>query len=133
MKTRIALLALSLAVLPLAVSQSALADGYYNRDQARIARDNYRIGREKADIAHDWRAIARERRERNYYAARERQAARRGNYWAAGRFDWLRRHEQYEINAERRDIAKDRNRLARYRYGRAVDVARRNYDEGRYR
>ena len=101
MKTRIALFALTLAALPFA-AQSASAQGYYDRDEARIARDNHRIWHERADIAHDWRALSRERAERNDAAFRERQALWHGNFGAARYFDWRRRHEQAEINAERR-------------------------------
>ena len=56
-----------------------------------------------------------------------------GNFGAARYFDWRRRHEQAEINAERRDIARDRQHLAYERFQRDIDIAHRNYDEGRYR
>ena len=135
MKTRIALFAFALAALPFA-AQSASAEGYYHRlygDEARVARDNQRIWHERADIARDWREIGRERRDRDYAAFREREALWHGNYGAARTFDWRRRHEQAEINAERRDIARDRRHLAYDRFHRDIDVAHRNYDEGRYR
>jgi hypothetical protein len=132
MKTRIALFALTLAALPFAV-QSASAQGYYDRDEARIARDNHRIWHERADIAHDWRALSRERAERNDAAFRERRALWHGNFGAARYFDWRRRHEQAEINAERWDIARDRQHLAHDRFQRDIDIAHRDYDEGRYR
>ena len=132
MKTRIALFALALAALPFA-AQSASAQGYYDRDEARVARDNHRIWHERADIGRDWRALSRERGERDYAAFREREALWHGNFGAARYFDWRRRHEQAEINAERRDIARDRRHLAYDRFHRDMDVAHRNYDEGRYR
>jgi hypothetical protein len=81
-------------------------------------------------IARDRRALSRERGERNYAAFREREALWRGNYGAARYFNWRRRHEQAEINAERGDIARDRQHLADERFQRDVDVAHRNYDEG---
>ena len=135
MKTRIALFALALAALPIA-APSASAQGYddrLDRDAARIARHNHRIWHERADIAHDWRALSRERTERDYAAFRERQALWHGNFGAARYFDWRRRHEQAEINAERRDIARDRQHLAHERFQRDIDIAHRDYDEGRYR
>ena len=132
MKTRIALFALALAALPFA-AQSASAQGYYDRDEARVARDNHRIWHERADIGRDWRALSRERGERDYAAFREREALWHGNFGAARYFDWRRRREQAEINAERRDIARDRRHLAYERFNRDMDVAHRNYDEGRYR
>jgi len=135
MKTRIILFALTLAALPFA-AQSASAQGYYDRldrDEARIARDNHRIWHERADVARDWRALSRERAERDYAALREREALWHGNFGAARYFDWRRRHEQAEINAERRDIARDRQHIAHERFQRDIDIAHRNYDEGRYR
>ena len=47
MKTRIALFALALAALPFA-AQSASAQGFWGRDEARIVRDNARIWHERA-------------------------------------------------------------------------------------
>ena len=132
MKTRIALFALALAALPV-VAQPASAQGYYDRldrDEARVVRDNDRIWRERADIARDWRALASERGKRDYAAFREREALWRGNYGAARYFDWRRRRDQAEINAERGDIARDRQHLADERFQRDIDVAHRNYDEG---
>jgi hypothetical protein len=122
---------LTLAALPFA-AQSASAQDYY-RDEARIAGDTHRIWHERADIAHDWRALSRERAERNYAAFRERQALWHGNFGAARYFDWRRRHEQAEMNAERWDVAPDRQHLAQERFQRDMDIAHRDYDEGRYR
>jgi hypothetical protein len=132
MKTRIALFALTLAALPLA-AQSASAHGFWGRDEARIARDDARIWHDRADIARDRRELARDRNERDHDAFREREAARHGNFGAARYFDWRRRHEQAEINAERWDIARDRQHLAHDRFQRDIDIAHRDYDEGRYR
>jgi hypothetical protein len=131
MKTRIALAALSLAALSFAASQSASAQSYYgrlDRDIYRIERDNARIHNEKRDLFRDYRALARERRERNYYAAREREAALHGHYWAAEHFAWRRRHEEREIAGDRRDIRRDREGLAWNRFKRHEDVERLEWD-----
>ena len=131
MKTRIALFALSLAALPLA-AQSASAEGWWHRplfgDEARFERDNDRVWHERADIARDWHHLAHEQRERDYAAAREREALRYGNFGAARYFDWRRRHEQAEVDADRRDIARDRDHLAYDWYKRDRD-----YNGWRYR
>jgi len=132
MKTRIALFALALAALPLA-AQSASAHGFWGRDEARVARDDARIWHDRADIARDRHELARDRSERDHYAFREREAARHGHFGAARYFDWLWRGKQAEINAERRDIARDRHHLAQERFQRDIDIAHRNHDAWRYR
>jgi hypothetical protein len=69
------------------------------------------IRRDRADIHRDYRQLQQDRRERNEDWRDESQALAHGNVQAAARYDDMRRHEQAEINAVRRDIARDRSDL----------------------
>jgi len=106
MKTRIALFALSLAALSFAASQSASAHEY-----GQIARD-------KAQIVQHHRQIQKDKQERAYYAGRQAQAARDGNYGAARYFGYKKRQEQAQIHEKRRELRRDRAELRHDRYWR---------------
>ena len=110
MKTRIALFALALAALPFA-AQSASAQGYYDRLTAT------KPASLATTIASGMKgptspATGARCRGKGASAITPPSVSARplwhGNFGAARTFDLRRRHEQAEINAERRDIARDR-------------------------
>ncbi|MBJ7544746.1 hypothetical protein [Rhodomicrobium udaipurense] len=107
MKTRIALFALSLIALPLTAAQTASAEPY----GAQVARD-------RAHIVHHRRQIQKDKQEAAYYAGRQAQAARDGNYGAARYFGHKKRQEQAQIHEQRRKLWRDRAELRRDRYWR---------------
>ncbi|MBT3071969.1 hypothetical protein KKP04_13975 [Rhodomicrobium sp. Az07] len=107
MKTRIALFALSLIALPITSAQTASAEPY----GAQIARD-------RAHIAHHRQQIQKNKQEAAYYAARQAQAARDGNYRAARYFGIKKRQEQAQIHEQRKKLWRSRAELRRDRYRR---------------
>ncbi|WP_127078833.1 hypothetical protein [Rhodomicrobium lacus] len=107
MKTRIALFALSLIALPITAAQTASAEPY----GAQIASD-------RAHIAHHRHQIQKDKQERAYYAGRQAQAARDGNYGAARYFGYKKRQEQAQIHEQRQKLRRDRAELRHDRYWR---------------
>ena len=103
---RVALLRSFAAALMLTGASSAFA-------QSDIYRDLRDIRRDRADIYRDQSKLREERGERNYDARREWRAIEQGNWRAARYWDDRRRHEQYDIDAIKRDLRHDRGDLAR--------------------
>jgi hypothetical protein len=103
---RVALLGSFAAALMLTGASSAFA-------QSDIYRDLRDIRRDRADIYHDQADLRGDRADRNYDARREWRAFEHGNWRAARYWDARRRHEQFEINVDRRDLRHDDYDLAR--------------------
>jgi len=103
---RVALLGSFAAALTLAGGSSAFA-------QSDIYHDLRDIRRDRADIHHDEARLRAERADRNYDTRREWRAIEHGHWRAARYWYWRRRHEQYEVNATRGDLYRDRIDLGR--------------------
>jgi hypothetical protein len=114
--TRIAIIGSFAATLMLAGASTAFADD--------ISRDLQDFRRDRADIHRDRAELRHERMERHYAARQEWRAILSGDLRTAERWDAVRRHEQAEINAIKRDLRRDRIDLAKDRADLRRDLRR---------
>ena len=73
----------------------------------------------------DQRNIKAETADRNADQRRENADVKNGNIAGAQKMDAARHHEQHEINAQKKELSKDKNDLAHDRKDRNKDVAAR--------
>ena len=103
---RVTLLGSFAAVLTLTGASSAFA-------QSDIYRDLHDIKRDRVDIYRNQANLREDRAARNYDTRRERRAIEHDNWRAAWYWNARRRHEQFEVNVDRRDLRHDARDLAR--------------------
>jgi hypothetical protein len=105
------------AALMLTGASSAFAQSDIYRDLRDIKHDRVDIYRDRVDLAED-------RVARNYDARREWRAIEHGNWRAAWYWNSRRRHEQFEVNADRHELRHDASDLARDRADLRRDIWR---------